>query len=320
MTKSQKKTILVSGASGVIGYGILKSLQNTNHRLIGTTIYDDSIAPFFSDIVEKVPSTNDSEYINSLINIINKHKVDMIIPGIEIDVIKWAKHIEEITKQTNAKVLLNNPSLIELCSDKWLFYQKLKKHNSIYAIPTFLEIDDNIQYPLILKPRCGSSSKGIVIAHNQETLNLHKCEIGENLMIQPLIGTHNEEFTVSAFFDNKSNLCHHICLRRTLSKEGFTQTAETIEIDNIKSALTDIASIFNPIGPTNFQFRVSNSQLKILEINPRISSATSIRTAFGYNESLMSVRYFLEDITPEETPLKKGRAVRYTEEKIYYEL
>ena len=56
------KTILVSGASGILGYGILKSLQQSNisYKLIGTSIYDDSIAPVFCDIFEKALRTDDS--------------------------------------------------------------------------------------------------------------------------------------------------------------------------------------------------------------------------------------------------------------------
>jgi len=40
------KNILVSGASGIIGYGILRSLRLSGipYKLIGTTIYPDSAA------------------------------------------------------------------------------------------------------------------------------------------------------------------------------------------------------------------------------------------------------------------------------------
>jgi len=55
--------ILVSGASGLVGYGILKSLKG--HTLIGTTIYDFSIAPAFCQ-AEKVLQTNDTKYIDNL--------------------------------------------------------------------------------------------------------------------------------------------------------------------------------------------------------------------------------------------------------------
>jgi carbamoyl-phosphate synthase large subunit len=56
-----------------------------------------------------------------------------------------------------------------------------------------------------------------------------------------------------------------------------------------------------------------------LEINPRISSATSIRAAFGYNESLMSLEFFLEQKRPVQPRIRTGRAVRYTEDYIFYD-
>jgi carbamoyl-phosphate synthase large subunit len=59
--------------------------------------------------------------------------------------------------------------------------------------------------------------------------------------------------------------------------------------------------------------------LKLLEINPRISSATSIRAAFGYNESIMSVDYFLRGKVPMQPVVRKGVAIRYAEEHIFYD-
>ena len=44
------RTILVSGASGIVGYGTLRSLQRSelNLRLIGTTMFDDRVRFYFS--------------------------------------------------------------------------------------------------------------------------------------------------------------------------------------------------------------------------------------------------------------------------------
>jgi carbamoyl-phosphate synthase large subunit len=138
-------------------------------------------------------------------------------------------------------------------------------------------------------------------------------------MIQPIVGRIDEEYTTSAFFDRQGGLCAHMSLKRKLSKDGFTQTAETVEIPGVQKALEELAVIFRPVGPTNFQFRTEAGRLKLLEINPRISSATSIRTAFGYNESAMSVDYFLRGRKPVQPILITGRAVRYTEDLIFYD-
>ena len=314
-------TILVSGASGIIGYGILKSLRQSHPecRLIGTTVYERSAAQAFCDVFEKAPLTNHESYIRWLVDLIKKHNVSVVIPGIEADVITWSEHRAAI-EQSGALVLLNNPDLIRLCSDKWLFYQCLIKNNSPYAIPTSLEFDEKLhQFPLLLKPRMGSGSKGIKIVKNIDELKEYLSGFGPGMMIQPLIGTVEEEYTTSAFFDRNSQLCAFNTLKRKLSQTGFTESAETVEVDGIHDALLHLGKIFMPVGPTNFQFRVDGGQLKLLEINPRISSATSLRTAFGYNESAMSVELLLHDRVPSQPLLKRGYAVRYTEDLIFYD-
>jgi carbamoyl-phosphate synthase large subunit len=108
-------------------------------------------------------------------------------------------------------------------------------------------------------------------------------------------------------------------LRRKLSKEGFTEKAEVAIPPHAEEAIREMATLLKPVGPTNFQFRVHGDVLKLLEINPRISSATSIRAGFGYNESVMAVDYFLEGITPKQPAVKRGYAVRYTEDHIFYD-
>jgi carbamoyl-phosphate synthase large subunit len=318
------KTILVSGASGVVGYGTLKSLrQSSIYKLIGSTIYGDSVAPAFCDVFELALPTDDENYINWLCGVIKKHKADMIIPGIEADMIAWNKHRDELSK-TGTVPLLNNPELIELCSDKWKFYEELKGSKSKVAIETrfggtFKELVEDFGLPFLLKPRRGFASKGIVMVESEEVFSEYKNNLGPILMAQPIVGSNDEEYTVSAFFDKENKLLCYMGLRRKLSKEGFTEKAQVVDLPGAKEAMEELADLLKPVGPTNFQFRVQEGQLKLLEINPRISSATSIRTAFGYNESLMSVEYFLDNKLPTQPKIKQGYAVRYVEERIFYD-
>jgi carbamoyl-phosphate synthase large subunit len=302
--------ILVSGASGIVGYGILKSLNRSKHKLIGTTIHDFSVAPAFCDVVEKILPTNDPAYISSLSDIIRKHRVDMIIPSIECDLYKWNTERELLSTFTFP--LLNNSVLINLCYDKWVFYKELKKYNPEYAIPTVIN-DIPFDYPFLLKPKHGFGSKGIIKIQHADDLPL---VINSDMMIQPIIGTNDEEYTVSGFFDKDSNLIDYFPLKRKLVN-GSTGEAEVAD-RNFGRVLIELAKTFKPIGPTNFQFRFDGDQPKLLEINPRISSATSIRAAFGYNEAQMSIDYFLHGKLPKVVKKPIGRkAIRYTEDYIF---
>lgn len=64
-------------------------------------------------------------------------------------------------------MLLNDSNLIKLCSDKLLFYKELEKHSSPYVIKSSLEYL-NEDFPLLLKPRRGYASQGIVIVNNRD--------------------------------------------------------------------------------------------------------------------------------------------------------
>jgi len=318
------KTILVSGASGIVGYGALKALKNAelNLRLIGTTIYEDSVAQGFCDIFEKAPMTTAPNYLDWLVGVVGKHQIDMIIPGIDADHLHWSQNRASLTN-AGTKVLLNNPELVDLCKDKWLFYNRLINKGALYAIPTSLSSDfssmsEAYGLPLLLKPREGFGSKGIVRVSDEKSWNQHKDRIGSILMVQPVVGSDDEEYTTSAYCDGEGGYYACMTLRRELSIDGYTEKAEVIESTQIHEALSVLCAIFCPVGPTNFQFRKTNDGLKLLEINPRISSSTSIRTAFGYNESKMAVEEHLFKITPVQPTIKQGRAVRYIEDKIFF--
>lgn len=317
-----KKTILVSGASGIVGYGILRSLlkNKEQYTLVGTTIYSDSIAPAFCNIFELAAPTNSENYFEWLFSIIEKYKIDMIIPSIEADMYLWNEHRKEI-ESTGTFVLLNNSQLINLCQDKWNFYIQLQPLIQEYLIPTTDDLSKNIfGYPYILKPKKGFGSKGIIKIHNEEDYQKYKDKITKNLIMQPIIGTDDDEYTVSAFFDQEHNLIDYLPLKRKLSSNGYTESAEVVNYD-FSVILEKIASVVKPLGPTNFQFRLDkNDNMKLLEINPRISSSTSIRASLGYNESQMSIDYFLNGKIPEKVDkesIKNCKAVRYVEEYIF---
>jgi carbamoyl-phosphate synthase large subunit len=317
-------SILVSGASGIVGYGVLRSLRvfNRKIRLIGTSIYEGTAAEEFSDVFEKAPLTSDDAYIDWLLATIRKHKVAMIVPGIEADVFKWVEHMPEIIA-AGAVPLLNARSLISICQDKWDFYLNLRESNLSCQIETridgeFEEVADTWGLPFLLKPRRGFASKGIVRVGDVETFNQHRKNIGSVLMIQPIIGTDDQEYSSSAFCDVDGRVLARMTIRRKLSREGFTENAEVVFDSSLDSAVDLLCDHFRPIGPTNFQFRKHNGTFRLLEINPRVSSATSIRTAFGYNEAAMAVEYFLIGQRPLQPTIRHGRATRYIDEVIRY--
>lgn len=314
-------TILVTGASGIVGYGILKTLRKSGRdfKLVGSTIHKSSVAPAFCDVLEIAPFTGGEQYYPWLIDVVKKHGIDIMIPGIEIDMHSWSANRELFRASVDS--VLNVRSLVELCRDKWEFYLDLARRSETCIIPTFSsgrfdELADKCGLPFLLKPKQGYGSKGIIKVNSQEVFQLHASRLGSELIAQPIIGSDHEEFSISCFGDGKGGFLNMFSLRRKLGPAGFTEWAEVVDDQSFFETVSRLCSYFLPLGPTNFQFRTQNGDLKLLEINPRISSATSIRAAFGYNEALMSVDYFLNSICPSVPKTSRGIAIRYLEDHI----
>ena len=322
MGSSPPTTVLVSGASGIVGYGILKCLRQSTQplHLIGTSIYDDSVAPAFCDHFELAPRTQELAYLDWLLSVSKKHKVDVLIPGIEADVYLWSNFREQLIA-SGFRFILNTPDLLTNTQDKWVFYQTLESIDCPYRIPSSL--DDRWEAartqfgsPLLLKPRQGYASRGIVRVDSLAQWSSHQHRIGSELMVQRFVGRTEAEFTVSAFGDGQGNVTASIALRRELSSEGFTLKAESFPIERFQPAINELSAHFKPLGPTNFQFRLENDRLYLLEINPRISSSVSIRSLLGYNEPLMALNHALDGTLPQQPALRSGRAIRYWEDYV----
>lgn len=313
------KRVMVSGASGLVGYSCLKALKSVQrYYLVGTSIYDSDVAKKYCDIFLIAPHTESNHYLDWLEKTVKNYAIDLLIPGIEIDLYKW-NEIRNRIDEWGIKVILNSSKLIELCRDKWVFYEKIKKINEDIWIPTIFQCNYDVAKKalgseMIVKPRRGYGSIGIHYISDEREYNFYKKD--DSIIQKRIFG---EEYTVGVFYDKDSNLCTYIPFQRKLGRGGFTEFAETKDHPQIEPVISELGKELGAVGITNYQFINDGGHLKLLEINPRISSSTSIRALLGYNECDMGVKFTLWNELPYNINIKKGKVTRFIEEIAVYD-
>ncbi|QNM06853.1 ATP-grasp domain-containing protein [Qiania dongpingensis] len=318
----RKYNILVTGVGAIIGYGIIKSLRSSgiSANIVGMDIYDDAVGQAWCDKFIQAKYAKDPLYLDFLKGIIDEHQIDLVFFGTEQEIYRVGLSGDEFKGYRN-KFVLNKKELLILSQDKWKTYQFLLEHGGTqFAIPSRIEgeydeLAKKFGVPFMLKPRSSYASKGINVVKNKEEFDFYKVRMRGNFMAQPVIGDSEHEYTVGVFGLGDGTYSGMIAMRRKLSQEGATAKAEVVLDTKLENTVQALVSVFKPNGPTNLQFRYHEGRYLLLEINPRISSSTSMRMALGYNEAEMCIRYYLESqiMVPQ---ISKGKAIRYIDEVV----
>lgn len=316
--------ILVTGVGAIIGYGIVNALRMSGRSLniVGMDIYADAVGQHFCDHFIQSKRADSEEYLDFLIDIIRRHNINLVFFGTEQELYKVSDFRSKLPEYSQ-RLVLNSKHVVDISKDKLKTYFFLSE-NGIESIPTridgsFQSLSQELGLPFILKLRHSYASKGIFQIEDEKDFNYWKEKAVGDHIFQELVGDDGHEFTVAIFGQEKNEASKPFILRRRLSGEGATSKAVVEHIPELSVAVMHLADILRPVGPTNFQFRQHQGKFLLLEINPRISSSSSIRAAFGYNEPEMCIRYFLENGNIEPPALKLGSAVRYISDWISYE-
>ena len=323
MKNVKQYNILVTGVGAIIGYGVIASLRKSKYdcNIIGMDIFYDAVGQVWCDKFVQAILAADKEYIPFLKKQMDKHDIDLVFFGTEQEINKCYECQEELGEYYK-KLVINNGRLIKLAEDKWETACFLKA-NGLKYIPSsitssFEDAKSEFGVPLLMKPRRSYASKGICKVTTKEEFDSWKAEYNDQFMVQKLIGDEEHEYTAATFGFGDGSCIKPIVMRRKLSKAGATDKAVVEAVPEIDEEIYAISKVLKPYGPTNFQFRLADDEYFLLEINPRISSSTSIRTAFGYNEAEMCIEYFMEGKKPIDRKLRTGKAYRYIADMVKY--
>ena len=320
---SRRPTVAVTGVGALIGQGIARSLRPRGRaRILGV---DRRITPFsrtFCDGVEQKPAIDEASeaYLDFWRGLVRREGIELILPGLSVDM-DFFNGNRAAFRDMGVKVALNREGLIALCADKADF-QKAYRAAGFPAIPSARpeSWEEALAAlgpaPLLLKPRRGEGSAGIVRLEDASDFAYWTRRSGDNWLIQTVMGTEADEYTVGAYGLGNGTSLGPIIMRRRLTRSGHTGEVEVLDHPAIAALTGRIIRHFQPVGPTNLQFRMGGETPYLLEINPRFSSSCSLRAAFGFVEAEMCIDDLLEGRTPEQPVIRHGAAHRYNEDFI----
>jgi len=290
-----KINILITAVGGAVGQGIIKSikLSTLDHSVIATDAQPFAVGLYRAKSGYTVPLAESPHFIDKIIEICNKENIHVICIGTVYELMVFAENKKRIEKETNAKVIVSPPEVIKIANDKWETYEFLKRHglpvpHSVLPqeVNRLIEEED---FPLIIKPRVGTSSKEVYIVRNLKELNKYLPQVTDPI-IQKYLPQEEREYTSTTLTFNKK--CYGVLsMNRMMRFGGHTTKAIIDDFPEFNKVIKKAAEVLNPFGPCNFQWRLTEKGPTIFEINCRFSGTTPLCAEVGFNVVEAAIRY-----------------------------
>ncbi|MBS6939664.1 MAG: ATP-grasp domain-containing protein [Lachnospiraceae bacterium] len=276
----------------------------------------DASSPAFKYADEHVvsPLIYDDNYIDFLLEYCKEHEIKLLVSLFDIDLYVLASNKDKFEK-IGVTAVVSDKSFIEICNDKWLTYNYLKEHN--ISVPrTFLSVEEtkealnnqDVSFPLIVKPRWGMGSLEIFTADDQEELEIFYNKIKRNIeksylkyearqdinhcviIQQKIIG---EEYGVDIINDLNGNYRNTIIRKKIGMRAGETDAAEIVENNIIYEMTSKLAVLSKHIGNLDIDILNDGEKYYILEMNARFGGGYPFSHLAGVNLPLALINWTL---------------------------
>lgn len=305
-----------------IGSGVGQSVINSLNlsrlpiKKIGLGTNPFAYGAYDCDAYDYTKSIYETEYIDNLIEICLKNRIDIIIPGLDDEAMIYAQNADKFNA-AGIKSIFAGEELISICRDKERMSNDLNKIIDIfvksYNKDTLIEDirTEKVKFPFIAKPRGGFASRGIEIIRNVDDL----IKITDEHIIQelaiPIKTDPNYHFYMSQIAQNKNPQVSEVSIQLVYNPEGLLMgrmfsynklnngvPIEVVPYENeyiwsIVDKLTPTLLKMGLRGPLNIQGRLTENGLKLFEMNPRFTGITGLRALMGFNEVEACVKEWL---------------------------
>lgn len=332
--------VLITAAGNVFMPGTTACLKKNGERnihLVGADLNKDDTILQMCDAVYQVPRGNDPSYVDALLEICKKEKIDVLLPIMSVELNTLAENRERFTA-IGTKVSVSDAEALYVANNKYRLFDYMKD-NSIpcahyFAVHNSKELQDaaaKLGYPdnrVCVKATEGSGSRGFRILDEyqprfdafmndkpssgiirmQELLSI----IGEADVFPELIVMEylpGAEYSVDLLADKGKSLV--TCCRKSLRMENSIMLeAEIVENKAVIDLCEQTTKLLRLDGNIGFDVRErADGTPVIMECNPRITAGVPFFAIAGVNLPYLCIKKLLGEEMPVAIP-KFGKIIR----------
>jgi len=308
--------VMVTGAGGPAAVSVMKSLSADASVSLIAADMDPWAAGLYLVPPEArtlVPAGTDPRYADATLARCAAMGVDVLIPTCDAELRPLGKARDEF-RRAGIELLLAPDSALEVCLDKLALAERCAGHLPVPRTERLDKVADpeSWTYPVMIKPRSGSGSRGISVAASSE--ELLRLEPSPDFLVQDYLP--GEEYSVDVLADTTGHVVAAVPRVRERVDSGVSVAGRTVHDAELERLGAGVAAATGLTYVANVQFRRDPAgRPALLEVNPRFPGAMPLTVASGVDMPLMALDSLRGRPLPEHADFRETAMVRYLEER-----
>lgn len=250
-----------------------KNAVGSEGRIIATDMSELAPAVYEADKFYKVPRITEEGYIDIIFDICKKENINGVLSLIDPELSLLAKHKDEF-EALGVTVIGSSYELCERALDKMKMYEWLSTHgykcarSYVEKEAFYADVEQGlIQYPVFVKPVCGSASIAISKVYDKETIDLLFAH-NDNLMVQELLD--GQEIGADVYIDMISKEAVSIFTKKKIvMRAGETDKSVSFKDEKLFTLIKRFVEESGWLGQIDIDIFDVDGEYYISEVNPR---------------------------------------------------
>jgi carbamoyl-phosphate synthase large subunit len=251
-----------------------------------------------------VPAMDHPDYFDVLLSICREKRVRLIVSGNDLELAGLARHAPRF-RDVGAIPLVASPEVVATCLDKWAAFRWLRARG-LSTPKTYLTLADAkvaiargaLQFPVLIKPRWGTSSIGVELVESEHELGLAH-QWGKILIRRTILAKLNQaapehafviqeridgqEYGMDVVNDLKGNYVATLARRKLAMRAGNTDRAISVAEPRLDRLGKILGQRLGHIGSIDCDVMVTDKDCFVLDINPRLGGGYPFSHTAGAN-------------------------------------
>ena len=266
-----------------VAYG-LKSVKKNTHITYLSYSVSNPISRFSSDIDAFVYCSNKEDIVSKVISIIQRDNIDLLYP-VDLFGSELCMQNKEIFLQHTKLIDIPTLESFHIAKNKWRLSQFLNTNGCNVSRGAEHNDNDDLTYPILLKPSEGAAGNGIEYIKNKEAYEkLDKLK--EKVFFEEFI----EGFDIicNVYCKNGVVVAHTFIKPKFFGDKGFTSHFDIHEFYEDAGAMKLVSECmlllkWNGIACIDVRYSTKTHEYYIIEINPRFWATLTTSLAAGVN-------------------------------------